>query len=172
MCLFLNGLDIVKGGDTGVIQGSNARESGRFAVAALLVRVMLGSVFVAEGVQKFLFPEALGVGRFIKIGIPFPEVMAPFVGVVETVCGLMLLAGLFTRLAAIPLVIDMLVAIATTKIPILMEKGFWAMVHETRTDWSMLLGAIVLLIVGSGGWSLDSTFARRGRKPRESGEGA
>lgn len=145
---------------------SNTLGSGGFSAAALLVRLMVGCVFVAEGIQKFLFPEALGVGRFIKIGIPLPEVMAPFVGVVEIVCGLLILAGLFTRLAAIPLIIDMLVAIATTKIPIMMEKGFWAMAHEARTDWSMLFGAIILLIVGGGYWSLDSFFARRGKGPK------
>jgi putative oxidoreductase len=145
-----------------------ARESGRYSTAALLVRLMVGSVFLAEGVQKFLFPEALGVGRFIKIGIPYPEFSAPFVGVVEIVCGVMLLAGLFTGIAALPLIIDMLVAIATTKVPILMDKGFWAMAHEARTDWSMLLGLIVLLLVGSGRWSLDSSIVTRRGKPADS----
>lgn len=130
----------------------------------LLVRLIVGCVFLSEGVQKFLFSESLGVGRFIKIGIPAPEVMAPFVGVVEIVCGLLVLAGLFTQLASIPLIIDMLIAISTTKIPILLEKGFWAMVHEARTDWSMLLGSIVLLLVGGGRWSLDHIFSRRNRQ--------
>ena len=116
---------------------------------------MVACVFLSEGIQKFLFSESLGVGRFIKIGIPLPEIMAPFVGVVEIVCGGLILLGLFTRLASIPLIINMLVAISTTKIPILLEKGFWAMAHEARTDWSMILGLIFLLIVGSGRWSLD-----------------
>src|SRR5438876_5368477 len=98
--------------------------------AVILVRLIVGGVLLSEGVQKFLFPEALGVGRFTKIGIPAPEVMAPFVGVCETVCGALLIVGLLTRLAAIPMVIDMLVAIASTKIPILQQKGFWAMAHE------------------------------------------
>ncbi|HMD14756.1 MAG TPA: DoxX family protein, partial [Bacteroidota bacterium] len=75
-------------------------------------------------------------------------------------CGLLVLAGLFTRLAAIPLIIDMLVAISTTKIPMLMDKGFWAMAHEARTDWSMLLGSIFLLIIGGGRWSMDYYFIR------------
>jgi putative oxidoreductase len=87
--------------------------------------------------------------------------MAPFVGVVEIVCGALLLVGLFTQLAAIPLIIDMLVAIATTKIPILLEKGFWAMAHEARVDWCMLLGSVVLLIVGGSRWSLDAFIGRR-----------
>src|SRR5947208_10244174 len=108
----------------------SARTEGPPAV--FLIRVLVGWVFVSEGVQKFLFPEALGVGRFAKIGIPAPEFTAPFVGVCETVCGVLLLLGLLTRPAAIPLVIDMLVAIATTKVPILLKSGFWAVAHEAR----------------------------------------
>jgi putative oxidoreductase len=135
-------------------------------VAQLLVRLIVGCVFLSEGIQKFLFAESLGVGRFVKIGIPAPEIMAPFVGVVEIVCGVMVLAGLFTRFASIPLIINMLVAISTTKIPILLEKGFWAMAHEARTDWSMLLGSIVLLLVGSGGWSLDAFLRERAKSPQ------
>jgi putative oxidoreductase len=136
---------------------------GRGAAAYVLVRLIVGGVFLAEGIQKFLFAEALGVGRFMRIGIPAPEVMAPFVGVVETVCGALILAGLWTRLATVPLVIDILVAIITTKIPILMERGFWAMVHEARTDYSMLLGLIVLYLVGAGRLSVDSLLERRKR---------
>src|SRR3954454_7347936 len=101
--------------------------------AVILVRLIVGGVFVSEGMQKFLFPDALGVGRFAKIGIPAPEVMAPFVGVVEIVCGSLLVVGLLTRLAAILLIIDMLVAIATTKVPMLLQSGFWKMAHEART---------------------------------------
>jgi putative oxidoreductase len=134
----------------------------------LLVRMIVGFVFVSEGIQKFLFSDSLGVGRFIKIGIPAPEVMAPFVGVVEIVCGVLILVGFLTQIAAIPLIIDMLVAISTTKIPILLEKGFWAMAHEARVDWSMLLGSIFLLMVGGGLWSLDYLIARR-RGVSESG---
>ena len=131
-------------------------------IANLLIRMIVGCVFLSEGIQKFLFADAQGVGRFIKIGIPAPEIMAPFVGVVEIVCGLLILAGLLTRLAAIPLIIDMLVAISTTKIPMLMDKGFWAMAHEARTDWSMLLGSLFLLIAGGGRWSLDFFFSPKG----------
>ena len=128
---------------------------------------MVGCVFLSEGLQKFLFAESLGVGRFIKIGIPAPEIIAPFVGGVEIVCGALVLAGLYTRLASVPLIINMLVAISTTKIPILIEKGFWAMAHESRTDWSMLLGSIVLLLVGSGRWSVDSLLADRAKSAEE-----
>jgi putative oxidoreductase len=126
--------------------------------AVILVRLLVGAVFLSEGIQKFIFPDALGPGRFTKIGIPAPEVMANFVGVCETVCGVLFLLGLLTRFAAVTMIIDMLVAIATTKVPILEEQGFWAMAHEARTDWSMLLGSLFLLIVGAGTWSMDARF--------------
>jgi putative oxidoreductase len=126
----------------------------------LLIRLAVGSVFLSEGIQKFVFSDSLGIGRFVKIGIPAPEIMAPFVGAVEIGCGILLLVGLFTRLAAIPLIIDMLVAISTTKIPILLEKGFWAMAHEARVDWAMLLGSLCILLVGGGSWTLDALIHR------------
>lgn len=129
--------------------------------SVILVRLIVGGVFLSEGIQKFLFPAALGVGRFEKIGIPAPAVMAPFVGAFETVCGAMLIIGLLTRLAAIPMIINISVAIAATKIPMLFKQGFWAMAHEARTDYAMLLGAIFLLIVGAGPLSLDALLAPR-----------
>jgi uncharacterized membrane protein YphA (DoxX/SURF4 family) len=124
---------------------------------------LVGAVFVSEGIQKFLFPETLGVGRFIKIGIPVPAFTAPFVGVVEIVCGVFVVVGLLTRLAAIPLIIDMLVAIATTKIPMLLKSGFWAMAHEARTDYAMLLGSIFLMLVGAGTLSVDARLMGAGK---------
>ncbi len=123
---------------------------------AVVIRLLVGAVFLSEGIQKFLFPDALGVGRFIKIGIPAPEVMAPFVGVVETAGGLLILTGLATRPAALVLMINMLVAFSTTKVPILLSQGFWPMAHEARTDWSMFLGSFFLLLEGAGPWSLDA----------------
>ncbi|RPI16697.1 MAG: DoxX family protein [Acidobacteriales bacterium] len=131
--------------------------------ATLLIRLVVGCVFLSEGIQKFLFSDQLGVGRFTKIGIPSPEVMAPIVGCFEIVCGSLLLLGLLTRLAAAPLIVIMLVAITTTKIPILLRSGFWSMAHEARTDFSMLLGSLFLLIVGAGCWSLDARVAHRGQ---------
>jgi uncharacterized membrane protein YphA (DoxX/SURF4 family) len=103
-------------------------------VGTLLIRLMVGTVFLSEGIQKFLFPDALGVGRFIKIGLPAPEFLGYFVGSFEVLCGILLLIGLFTRYAAVPLIIIMLVAIGSTKIPILIKDGFWKMAHEARTD--------------------------------------
>lgn len=124
--------------------------------ATILVRLAVGAVFASEGIQKFLFPAALGVGRFTKIGIPKPEILAPFVGAIEIGCGELLLIGLATRLAALPLIGVMVVAICTTKVPIITTQGFWAMAHEARTDWSMLLGLVFLAIVGAGRWSVDA----------------
>ncbi len=102
--------------------------------AAILIRFAVGSIFLSEGIQKFLYPLEQGVGRFTKIGIPSPQILAPLVGTFEIVCGVLLVAGLLTRLAAIPLIVIILVAIATTKVPIFIDKGFWPMAHEARTD--------------------------------------
>jgi uncharacterized membrane protein YphA (DoxX/SURF4 family) len=131
----------------------------------VLVRISVGAVFLSEGLQKFLFAAERGAGRFARIGLPEPELLGPFVGAFEVACGVLVLLGLATRLAAVPLVTIMLVAIATTKLPILGERGFWVMAHEARTDWSMLLGCIYLLVVGAGGWSLDRRLAGRGARP-------
>jgi uncharacterized membrane protein YphA (DoxX/SURF4 family) len=138
--------------------------------AVVLIRLMVGAVFLSEGVQKFLYPAALGVGRFTKIGIPWPDLSAPFVAVVEIVCGVLILLGLATRPAAIALVIDMIVAIASTKIPMLDKSGFWATAHEARTDWSMILGAIFLLIVGGGPASMDARLARHDARGHQAGQ--
>ena len=142
--------------------------SSRAPAPTVLIRFLVGWVFLSEGIQKFLFPAALGAGRFAKIGIPWPEAMGPFVGSVEIVGGSLLLLGLLTRPAAFVLLINISVAILSTKIPILLGQGywlfnlpdmksygFWSMVHEARTDYSMFLGLIFLLIVGAGSWSVD-----------------
>ncbi len=128
--------------------------------ATVVIRMLVGGVFLLEGIKKFLFVEQWGAGRFSRIGIPAPHVMGPFVGAVEVVGGLLLIFGLLTRLAAIPLIIDISVAILSTKVPILLKSGFWPMEAEARTDYSMLLGLIFLLIVGAGPWSLDATLSR------------
>jgi len=108
-----------------------------------------------------LFPDSLGVGRFVKIGIPWPHVMAPFVGVVEIVCGTLLLVGFLTRLATVPLLIDISVALYSTKIVTLPKNGLWRTLHEARTDVSMLLRLIFLLLVGGGSLALDVWLACR-----------
>lgn len=131
--------------------------------STILIRLMVGSVFLSEGIQKFLFTDTLGAGRFAKIGLPNPEFLGPFVGSFEIVCGLLILIGLLTRLASIPLIIIMIVAIATTKSEVLAEKGFWEMMHGSRTDWAMLLGSIFLLIKGGGLWSIDTKIMNNGK---------
>jgi putative oxidoreductase len=122
---------------------------------SVLPRLIVGLVFLSEGIQKFLFPELTGAGRFEKIGFANPEFLASFVASFEIVCGTLILIGFSVRIAAIPLLIIMMTAIATTKIPILVEKGFWSMAHEARTDFAMTILLIHLLIFGSGRWSID-----------------
>ncbi len=124
----------------------------------VLIRIMVGWVFLSEGIQKFLYPAALGVGRFDKIGIPFPQFSAPFVGSVEIVCGSLLIVGLLTRLMSIPLLVTISVAILSTKVPMLAKSGFWSAMHEARTDFCMFLGLIFLILMGSGALSLDARF--------------
>ena len=116
---------------------------------------MVGAVFLSEGIQKFLFVDQLGAGRFAKIGLPSPQVLAPLVGGFEIVCGALLLVGLVTRLATVPLLVIITTAIVTTKVPMLMHDGFWKAAHEGRPDFAMLLGLLFILIAGAGPWSLD-----------------
>jgi putative oxidoreductase len=145
--------------------------------STILIRLIVGGTFLSEGIQKFLFTDALGVGRFAKIGIPYPEVMAPLVGVFEIGCGTLLVLGLLARWAAVPMIVNISVAILSTKVPILLGHGFWlfslpvvktygfwSMMHEARTDFAMLLGGIFLLIVGAGRLSFDALLAG-GRRP-------
>ena len=142
--------------------------------ATVLIRLLVGGVFLAEGIQKFLYPSEFAVGRFAKIGLPAPQITAPFVGACETICGALVILGLLTRLAALVLSIDICVAILSTKISVLLghaiwgfslpnlpRYGFWSLMHEARTDFSMWLGSLVLLVVGAGKLSIDAALARR-----------
>ena len=140
---------------------ADATWAKRTAKAISLIRILVGWVFLSEGIQKFLFPDSLGVGRFVKIGIPWPQAMAPFVGIIEIVCGSLLLIGLVTLLATVPLLIDIAVALYSTKIVTFAKNGFWGTLHEARTDVSMLLGLIFLLLVGGGTWSVDAWLTGR-----------
>jgi putative oxidoreductase len=142
--------------------------------STVLMRLMAGGVFLSEGILKFVYTNQ-GLGRFTKIGIPAPELTATFVGGLEIVGGILLIAGLFTRVIAIPFIIEMVVAILTTKIslylgrsplplpPALPKVGFWAVMHETRSDYAQILTSIFLLVVGPGPWSLDA-FLQRPRR--------
>ncbi len=138
----------------------------------LLLRLMAGGVFFWEGILKFVYVNQ-GVGRFTKLGIPFPQYTATFIGCLEIVGGLLLLSGLLTRLIAIPFVIEMIVAILSTKValylgtsplplpPALPKVGFWAVLHEGRSDYAQILTSMFLLINGPGKWSLDALLLRK-----------
>lgn len=122
---------------------------------------MVGAVFLSEGIQKYVNPADVGAGRFAKIGLPAPDVLAPMVGGFEIVCGLLVLFGRWTRLAVVPLLVIMGTAIVTTKLPILQHSGFWKMAHDSRTDFAMTLGCLFLLMVGAGSRSWDARHSSR-----------
>ncbi|MBS1530077.1 MAG: DoxX family protein [Bacteroidetes bacterium] len=130
----------------------------------LLCRLAVGLIFLSEGIQKFLRPEDIGSGRFAKIGFSSPDFWAHFAGSFEIVCGLMVLIGLFTRFAVIPLLIIMITAFITTKLPILSGKGFWPFAHEYRTDFALTLLLLLLLTYGGGRTSLDSRMMQNAAK--------
>ena len=146
--------------------------------AILMLRLMAGAVFFWEGIMKFVFPNQ-GVGRFTKLGFPAPHFTATADGWFEIVGGLLLLTGLLTRLVAIPFVIEMVVAMLSTKIPLYLgtsplplppvppQIGFWAVLHEIRSEYAQLLTCAFMLVVGPGRWSLDALLARRRTRPRE-----
>jgi putative oxidoreductase len=130
--------------------------SSRSSWGLFLLRFIVGWVFFSEGVLKFLDPHSLGAGRFAKIGIPYPHLAAPFVGIVEIVCGALLILGVRTSLVAIPLLIDISVAIVTTKWPMLRHQGFWSAMHESRVDLCMFFGLAAILLLGPGSMAVDS----------------
>lgn len=133
-------------------------------VPTIIPRLIVGLVFLSEGLQKFIFPALVGSGRFMKIGFSNPAFWATLTGVFEIACGILLLLGLFTRLAAVPLLTIMVVAFIRTKIPILLGQGFWAMAHEYRTDFAMTLLLVFLLYFGGGRFSLDRKYFSNERK--------
>lgn len=141
----------------------------------ILIRLLVGSVFFFEGIQKYIYPFR-GVERFESIGLPFPEFTALFTGGFEIVCGLMVLAGFMTRVSAIPLIVIMLTALFTTKLPILPGTEFWgfalrdlkhygflSMIHEARTDLAMLICSSFLFIKGGGYWSVDHQISKKNK---------
>lgn len=136
--------------------------------SVIWIRFYVGVVFFCEGIQKFLYPDSLGTGRFDRAGIPAPGFFAPLDGVFEILCGALILVGLLTRVAAIPMIVNMLGALLITKLPILWgdaalftgKSGWWNFIHESRTDLAQLCGSIFLLIAGAGLWSMDAHLSR------------
>jgi len=142
----------------------------------LVLRLMAGGVFLWEGILKFVYANQ-GVGRFTKLGMPLPHMTANFVAGVEIAGGLLLLSGLMTRLIAIPLIVEMIVAMLSTKISLYLGTsplppppapplvGLWAVLHEIRSEYAQLLTTAFLLINGPGSWSLDALFRRAEKQP-------
>ena len=141
----------------------------RASASVVLIRLYVGAIFVGEGILKFSRPGALGSGRFTKLGIPWGAAIAQLDGGAEIVCGLLILVGLLVRLAAVPMIIDMLGALALTKVPLWWgsailyphEKGIGDLFHEGRLEIAMLCGCLYLLTVGAGTLSLDARWTHR-----------
>jgi putative oxidoreductase len=137
--------------------------------ATLAIRLMAGSVFFWEGILKFVYANQ-GVGRFTKLGMPFPDFTATFVGGLEIVGGLMLILGLGTRLITIPFIIEMVVAMLSTKPRLFLgtlplppppsppQVGIWAVLHEIRSEYAQLMSCVFLLFAGPGPLSLDASL--------------
>jgi uncharacterized membrane protein YphA (DoxX/SURF4 family) len=146
--------------------------------ATILLRLMAGGVFLWEGILKFVYVNQ-GVGRFTKLGMPFPDFTASFVGGLEIVGGLLILLGLGTRFVAVPFLIEMVVAMLSTKIGLYLGTsplplppsppvtGFWAVLHETRSEYAQLLTIAFLLWAGPGPWSVDARWAARQRTKQQ-----
>jgi len=151
--------------------------------STILIRCMVGGVFLWEGILKFVYTNQ-GVGRFAKIGIPAPELMAHFVAVLEIVGGALLISGFLTRLIAIPFVIEMVVAILSTKValyfgtsplplpPAPPQSGAWAVLHEIRSDYAQIMSVLFLLAAGPGPWSVDAILARLRKRGTRTSSGA
>ncbi len=139
--------------------------------STLLLRVMAGGVFLWEGILKFVYVNQ-GIGRFVKLGMPFPHLTADFVATLEIVGGLLLIFGFLTRWIAIPFIVEMIVAILSTKVSLYLgtsplprpaappQMGMWAVLHEVRSEYAQAMVVAFLLLNGPGRWSLDALFAR------------
>ena len=146
--------------------------------AIILLRLMAGGVFLWEGILKFVYTNQ-GVGRFTKLGLPLPQATADFVGVLEIIGGIFLIGGFLTRPMAIPFIIEMLIAILSTKIslylgnsplplpPVPPQIGLWAVLHEIRSEYAQLMTAVFLIAAGPGPWSLDALLIRKKKESEQ-----
>ena len=140
--------------------------------STILIRLMAGGVFFWEGILKFVYVNQ-GIGRFTKLGMPWPGPTAHFVAVLEIVGGLMLMSGFLTRFISVPFIIEMLVAMLSTKIALYLgtstlplppsppQFGIWAVLHEVRSEFAQMMCSVFLLCAGPGPWSIDALLARR-----------
>uniref|UniRef100_A0A5Q5CDP6 DoxX family protein n=1 Tax=Mycobacterium sp. (strain JLS) TaxID=164757 RepID=A0A5Q5CDP6_MYCSJ len=161
-----------------VLRQACIRLLGTHAPAAVIViRLYVGVVFASEGVLKFTRPDTLGAGRFERAGIPAPQLLAAADGVFEIGCGVLILVGMLTRLAALPMIVNMVGALLITKMPILWGQaalfagasGWGDFLHESRTDLAQLCGSLFLLIVGAGAYSVDARLRARFDAPASRG---
>jgi putative oxidoreductase len=138
----------------------------------IFIRIAVGLIFFTQGILKYIDPH-MGVLRFERIGFPLPAFTAHFTGVFEIVCGLLILVGLLTRMACVPLLIVILTAICTTKLPELFHagQGFWFMVSDARTDFAMTMSLLFLVAAGPGGWSIDARLGTAARQDLVTGDG-
>ncbi len=138
----------------------------------IFVRLMVGGVFLWEGIGKFHF-ASLGVGRFTLLGFPMPGAMSAGIGLLESVGGACLIVGVLTRPFAILFIGEMIGVLITTKVslylgqsplplpPVPPQFGMWAVLHETRSDYAQLMSSLFLLFAGPGTLALDAYFASR-----------
>jgi putative oxidoreductase len=125
----------------------------------ILIRVVVGLVFLTEGILKFVRPNELGAARFAGIGLPFPHLLAPLVGCIEIAGGVAVAIGFCAGDAALLLMAVIVVALISTKLPVLLGRplgpfalmkvphyGVLGFLHESRTDLCMLFGTVAVLI--------------------------
>jgi putative oxidoreductase len=134
--------------------------------STIIIRLMAGAVFFFEGILKFLYANQ-GVGRFTELGFPFPEATANIIATGEIIGGLLLLFGLFTRFVSFYFIVQMIVAVLSTKTTLCLgtpplpltavapKIGIWAVEHETRSDYAQIMACLFLLIEGAGRMSVD-----------------
>jgi putative oxidoreductase len=126
----------------------------------LLIRLAVGLIFLSQGILKFIDP-ATGLLRFTKIGFTPASFTAHFVATLAILSGVLVLLGLATRPATIPLPAVISIAMVTTKIPEFFRptQGGWYSVSDARADFAMPCSLIFLLATGGGSLDIEARFA-------------